>query len=457
MRNAVLAIGMTAAMFRVTLAAAKSACIVMGGFLSVMGPMHAEGGAVLPDPRNAAPTNSPPLANGSVTKEHFAFAGQQGYLDGPRREAFAGRDARPAFDDQGNIYFFTAFGWGAIRCIRTDGQIVTVTGNDYFTSDLKLVSGPASAFGNPAGVRGFSFGTPSGWLAVAGTPDEGEDKGCIYASDPHAGVARIFRNRDKGNRWWFERIVGGGKERAPRKRGGVVDAREIGLRSVAGLQLNKDKKLCVLGDGSFLEYDGGKLTCLLGPEDYGTSGPRQKNGEAAGPSEGFIGGDGSFYLSFYYSGYTTGSGGTASIWRASADGGKMEPFAKDNHNSHRDGDAMKDAGWHCGPHLCPHRNNIMFQPPGVVFTSTHDEDNIRRIRNGRVATLCVDGEWRENPGRGTPPVKAGNQWYVAPDCAAVRSYSGGDFEWDCRMWMLRNIDWNKSTIGGDASRKENKQ
>jgi len=65
---------------------------------------------------------SPGEADGPLRREHFAFVNQLSYLDGPRQEAMAGRDPRPAFDKQGNAFFLSAF-WssGSIRCVRADG------------------------------------------------------------------------------------------------------------------------------------------------------------------------------------------------------------------------------------------------------------------------------------------------------------------------------------------------
>lgn len=393
-----------------------------------------------------------------IAKEHFAFTRTMEYLDGPRREAMAGRDTRSAFDDRGNVYFYSGFGWGAIRCIRTDGRVVTITGNDYFTSDHNLAEGPASAFGNPTGVRGFSFGIPSGWMVAVGVPDEGEDKGCLYASDPHGGVARIFRNKAKGNRWWFERIIGGGAAKAPTKRGAIVGAKDVGFQRITNVQLDKERRLCIIGDGSVFVYADGKLNCLLGPNDYTPFGPKASDGKPEIPAQGFIGGDGSIYLCTYYngSGY---AGKGPSIWRISSDATKVEPIVRDNSPKFgvgKGGDAMTEATWNCGPHLSPNRNGDVHQPAGTIFPSTHDEDTVRRVMNGRVSILCADGEWRENPARDTPVLHAGAQWHFGPKGMLVRTYSGGDFELDNRMWFYRSVDWARPTLGANGKKEGGK-
>jgi len=413
--------------------------VVLAGAVAAGVAMVAPGdsGAPLPGP-SAGPTGGPPK------KELFAFVNQYEYLDGPRLEAMTGRAPKISWDEKGNLYFFPSYWYGAIRCIRTDGRIVPITGNDYWTLTLPLEEGPASTLGNPTGIRGFSYGIGTGCLAVQGAPIEGEEAGCVYVSHVHDGVVRVFRNKAKENRWWFERVAGGGKGGIPSKRGQSVAAKDVKLGQVGNLQVGRDGKLWIFVKGTFLQYENGKLTCLLGIEDYGAKGPKRK-GQPEAPAQGYIDGDGFFYMGTYFSG--SGYGGKApAIWRVSPDGAKVEPLAH-SHGSTRDGDAMKEAAWHCGPHFNFGRNDGRYQPPGILFTSCHDEAALRRIMGGRVSTLCKDGEWREIKGKGKKEAYVWFQtWQPGPDGASYEVDSGGDWRNDCRLYRITNIDYAKPTV-----------
>ena len=387
--------------------------------------------APLPGP-SAGPVKGPPK------KDLFAFINQYEYLDGPRLGAMTSRSPKLAWDEKGNMYFFASYWYGAVRCIRTDGRIVPIAGNDYWTLTLPLAEGPASALGNPTGIRGFSFGIPTGCIAVQGTPDEGGEAGSIYVSHMGDGVVRVFRNKAQGNRWWFERIAGGGKGKIPSKRGQSIAAKDVKLGQIGNLQIGLDGKLWVFTGGSFFRYENGKLACLLGPDDYvGQGGPTK------GCPQGHIGGDGSFYLGFYY----YGGGGGATIWRVSSDGAKREKFAGVAKRSVRDGDIGTEAGWHCGPHFAPGRNHGLYQPADVFFTGSHDEGALRRIKGGRIASLSLDGEWREFVGKASrkkAPIWFQN-WQIGPDGASYRTYAGGDWDNDNRMFRITGIDYAKPT------------
>jgi len=378
-------------------------------------------------------------------REHFAFCNCFEYLDGPRLEAMSGRSPNLAWDERGNIYFFATFWYGAIRCIRTDGRVVTIAGNDYWTPDLNLSEGPASAFPSPTGGSGTNFSYPSGGIAVQGAPDEGEDKGCIYVASHHGGIYRIFRNKSKNNRWWFAQAIGFGKAAVPRKRGETVAAKSVNLSYVSNLQIGLNGRLQLFVKGSFLEYHDGKLTCLLGPEDY--VGKADNGGPRQSCSEGYLAGDGSFYLGTYYDGEGYGSRGVA-IYRAKLANGivKVEPVAKAQSSQPRDGNALTEAGWFCGPHFAFGRNEARYQPPNVVFTSSHDEATLRRILDGRSATLCSDGQWREVT-KGDP--KTTPWWFhmcrIGPDGTFYQIYRGGDWGTDQRMYRITGIDSTRPT------------
>jgi hypothetical protein len=284
---------------------------------------------------------------------------------------------------------------------------------------------------------------------VQGVPDEGEDQGCIYVSDPRDGVTRIFRNKAQGDRWWFERIAGAGEGKAPTKRGQSVRAKDVALGRARYLQLGLDGKLWIYASGSFLQYENGKLTCLLGPDDYlgkGGEGPRKPC------TEGYLGGDGSFYLGTYHDGEGFGGKGVA-VYRVRVSSGtiRVEPYAKSQRGV-RDGDAMKEAGWHCGPHLVPGWNETRYQPPDVLIVSANDEAALRRIVGGRTSTLCMDGEWREVVGKGRHDEGGVSRplwfhaWRVGPDGTGWQVYSGGGWLHEYRLYRLTGIDLSRPTV-----------
>jgi len=401
------------------------------------------GGGGTPLPAGATPVKGP------LKREHFAFINQYGHLDGPRREAIAGRGPRIALDAKGNAYFFAAHYYGALRCVRTGGQVVSLSGNDYWNSDMPLTEGPASCLGNPYGVRGMSFGLPTGTLVVKGVPDEGADKGCIYTTDPYKNVVRVFRNKEKNNRWWFERIAGGGKTPAPQKRGQSAVAKEVAFRYMPRLQHDRNGKLVIFVDGAFYHCEAGKLVCLLGPADYKDKGIKLKKGPPT-PAEGFLAGDGSFYLGYYYSGAGEASE-RAAIWRVSPDGARVEPYVRDvKHGLNmKDGPALK-AEFACGPHLRPMINSPLMHPPDILIVSAHDEYALRRVKDGRVATLCKDGEWREFSKKPVLLKQSApwfRNWTPGPNGTAYLVYSGHK---DVRTWLISGIDWGKPTVGPKA-------
>ena len=381
------------------------------------------------------------------TKEVFAFVRMYEYLDGPRLEAMGGKSSNLAWDDKGNMYFFSSFGYGAIRCCRTDGRIVTISGNDYWNPTEYLPEGPASSLGAPTGGRGYHYSYATGDIAVQGIPEDGEDKGCIYVSGGIKGFVRVFRNKAKGNRWWFERIAGAGKAKAPTKRGQSVVAKDVALGRVHYLQFDLDEKLWLFAKGAFFHYKDGELTCILGPDDYlGKGGP----GPEKPCKEGYMGGDGSFYLGTYLTGEGYGATGTA-VYRVTISPDeviKVVPYARaQKRGVVLDGDAMTEASWHCGPHFAPGWNATRYQPANVLIVSANDEAALRRIVDGRTSTLCNDGEWRELVGKRTKTAPLWfHGWRIGPNSTGYQFYSGGDWAGECRLYRITGFDLSKPTV-----------
>jgi RNA polymerase sigma factor (sigma-70 family) len=390
-------------------------------------------------------SSAPPAAmGGPLVLEHFAFVLPDGYLNGPRKEAM---DHRAGFgpaeaDAKGNIYGMGSWGGVLIRCIRADGQVETITGEDYYMADFKLTEGPASALGTPP--RSFTYGLNAfAGLLVEGVPSEGEGKGqllCIMNNQ----VFKVWKNAEKGNRWWFKRIIGGGKTKLPQARGQSVPALDAEL-AISGCQLDKEHKLVIWTTaGSGYRYDGEKLNCFLSKADYQDKALKTKNGPV-GPGQFFLAADGAVYLGYYFTSDAAFKGDVAAIWRLSPDGSKAEPFAKSSRTASWDGDALTEAHFFCGPHFSA--VNSAFGPPEIFLTAAHDEATVRRVMNGRTSRLCLDGEWREVPGQGgklllfiSGPGRAG------PGAIYGSKGSGGsNHENDHRMYMVRGIDFSKPT------------
>jgi hypothetical protein len=390
-------------------------------------------------------TSAPPARGGPLTKDYFAFVLPGGYLNGPRREAMDHRGGfNPAeADAKGNIYGVGVYGGTLVRCIRADGQVETITGDDFTMADFKLDEGPASALGTPP--EGFTFGLAAPTLLmVEGAPADGEGKGHLLLAMKNQ-VFKIWKNAEKGNRWWFKRIIGGGKAKLPEARGQSVAALDAGFQ-LYGVQWDKDHKLILFTEGWAYKYDGDKLTCILSYNDYKDKALKSpKSGRPVAPRQFFLAADGSVYLGYYFCSDEAYRGQVPGIWRLSPDGSKAEPFAKNSGRSKGkyDGDALTEAAFYCGPHF---GGNSIFNPPEIFLTAAHDEATIRRIKDGRTSRLCWDGEWREVPSEG------GKQMiYIigltrgGPDTMFGAGATGIGRSNDYRMYLIKGIDFSKPT------------
>jgi hypothetical protein len=312
------------------------------------------------------------------------------HLDGPRLEAMTpGRPGAGLSDEAGNVFF-------GLRVLNNETGVITTIGDDYWQTNFKLAEGPLSAFYSyePYQVDGATF-----CRFVYGTPleegDEKGEKGGIYFADFWDGeVKKVFRNPEKDNRWWFKLVAGGGKGAPPQRKGESIPALEADLHGVMMLQVMPDDRLIVFRAGAFYELRDDKLVCLLGGDDH-------KSGK---PLLGVMGGDGVFYLGYYYGGL---KGVAADILRVLPDG-TVEPYVHGRFGGHRDGDGMH-TGYFCGPHFWAYMHNYKFLPKDTLFLCAHDDAYLRRARNGRVSTLCRGGEWREMIREDAK--KAGLHWF----------------------------------------------
>lgn len=143
--------------------------------------------------------------NNGITVEHVAFCGSYEHLDGPARSGMV-RDVWGASSDtNGNVYVFD-FVSNCIRAIRkSDGRLITITGNGHVTFGNPGVSGPAYTM--RMGSLENGLGVCMNELAVVGDPMSGA--GSLYVSDADGGViVRLYRNASEGDEWWYERIAG---------------------------------------------------------------------------------------------------------------------------------------------------------------------------------------------------------------------------------------------------------
>jgi RNA polymerase sigma factor (sigma-70 family) len=378
---------------------------------------------VAPSTSHSPPSSflSAPPAGSKPVAEPYAGCAIQGYLDGPRLETMWGGQGVGGYpDDKFNVYS----GW---RCIRADGRVVTIIGNDYWSIDV-CTEGPAASMPNV--FQGSGYGQHSGELVVMGNPIEGGDQDCFFAVS-NANVYRIWKNKEKGGRWWFKKVLG----------------QDAGMGGIWTAHATRDGRLILFAEKGFYAYADGKLSLLLGTEAWQAALPKDAKGRTCTATQGLLGGDGYYYLGTYYA-------GPPLILRVSPDGKKAEQYVSNVNGAdgqgHRDGAGI-GTGWFCGPHLSASRSNPRFAPPDCIFPSTHDDSDLRRVRDGRVSTFCEDGEWRElKTPRGDASGRALYEFRgvtMGPNGTALVTFGkriGG------RCGVIRGIDYAKPTVGPKA-------
>ena len=161
--------------------------------------------------------------------EHMAFCFGREYLDGPALEASCADHKIWTVDAKGNQYVM-ATPTMAVRCITTDGMVRTIAGDDRYLPYTGAEEGPACML--PSELGGAEAGHPGGgvYLTVKGLPRGGEDKGCIYTA-MGGYPSRLFKNKEKGGRWWYK-VVGKGGQPLPAKAGDSVAFKDVNLKGV---------------------------------------------------------------------------------------------------------------------------------------------------------------------------------------------------------------------------------
>ncbi len=378
----------------------------------------------------------------SVEVAPFAFVQAYGfYLDGPRLEAGWSRSLSFTLDGAGNIYTGDMYGEN-LRAIRTDGRVITITGDNYFNHGLNADEGPAAQLNISSGRGGYS----SLSTAIRGVPLEGA--GEIYLAFAR-GVFKVWKNPKQNGRWWFERIAGSTRRgaRTIAKTGESRDALKAEL-SGPRVQVLSDETLLVSTYAHVYHYEAGKLTCVLSPDDYskeitvGVTKVKPTGWAGIGgviryhePSE-----------SYFIVGYGV-------IWRYWPKTKRVEHFLGVDQGREGAGpglDGKKYTGdgptigaqWHCGPRL----PRFLATKPEFFFPTAADHLEVRRVTSGRQSTLCIDGRWRELPGMHPRDVlKIGKGWTVLEDGKTIyRTY--GRFL-DTRIMRIIGLDLTSPTVG----------
>jgi len=402
--------------------------LIAGAFLAgavAAGVAISTGGGQGPEPL-ASPGDPPKL-------EHFAVCADREYLDGPRLEAMNQSHKLAACDEKGNLFFVSAIANGALRVARADnGMVETVTSDDRWGTDLGLAEGPASAMPDLAGFVGCGSG--GGWIRPVGDPIAGEENGHIYIGAMGESPYKLYRNAEKGNRWWFRRIGGTGKETPPATVGQSAPLDRINL---AGVRMTGQADLMVWRGNLYrFEEEKNRLTCLLTIADYEKVAGRGSPGRSGGGID--ISEDGWFYVMHFK--------GNA-LYRVSADRKKGEHVVQATKQpiGNQDGPGLKTR-YHCGPYEFQLHKHF-------VFLKSIDSNSVRRFdgKNGRVSTLCTDGEFRERgPQQKRIEAIRGKGWLLGQADGASYiyiPYPGEERAGLCGIWRFGPIDPCRPTTG----------
>jgi hypothetical protein len=334
-----------------------------------------------------------------------------------------------------------------------DGIVETIAGDDRWPGNLKLSEGPAAYF--PAygmGPQAGDYSIPGAIITVSGLPLKGEEHGCIYFSWPNESPFKIYKSKEKGGRWWFKRIGTPGKSKPPAKAGEVAKLEETDL---TGAKIGNG---FIVWNGNVYEFDEAKMEmkCLFTLDEYIsrvesviTNWPGKRPGVSIGAPEHVARtSDGNFFLIYFWKTYPGGN-----VFKISSNGKQFEHIVKDVSDelkgkgvgANYDGHGLATT-WHCGPADISTCGN-------VLFLHSIDSVAVRRWMNGRVSTLCYDGEWRENPkGRGARGGVAVMAKHYQPGQGNPTNnyiyitYPGEENGGDRRVYRFGPVDFTKPTL-----------
>jgi len=370
---------------------------------------------------------------GAPGLEHTALAFGREYIDGPALEASSEGHKAGDVDAAGNLYMRGGPVF-AIRVLTPDGMIRTIAGDDRYLPNTEGCPDEGPACMLPSGdPTSLGYGREGAILRVIGLPMEGEDKGCLYASHIGDYPCKVFKNKEKNDRWWY-RFVGKGSVSLPTTVGASVDFKDVDLKGVIlyGTRFH--------ARGFLYEWNGrdGKITCRLTVGDYGDKCLHWKTGKALGAADqAVMGDDGTMYVLYYGKSYPHGQ-----IYRISKDRGKVEKIVECVKGG-KDGPGLQ-SGWHCGPLLI---KNVV---DDTLIISSVDSTYFRRWKNGRISTICEDdGEWREV--YGTKSSRRGfkaRDYVFSPQTGYVYvTYPGEDRGGITYMYRFGPVDVLKDTVG----------
>ncbi len=255
-------------------------------------------------------------------------------------------------------------------------------------------------------------------------------------------VWRVWRNPEKAGRWWAKALT---------------KTRFAGNPSIHTRRRNGKTEVILYHRGDAWLWDEGKdeLKPILSAKDYMSHEVwktirRERVGQ---PPKRFAPlNDGSFLLAPYEESYPVGA-----VVHVSADGKEAKLLCKNargNVDRDWDGDALTEVAFFGGPLL------VDVVEENIVLFTAIDDALLRRLRNGRVSTLCKDGEWREFPTKSAahysnapypyekcPANKApnwGRGYVVGPGGYFYQLYCmGGGDAW---VWRVGPIDWAKPSV-----------
>lgn len=377
-----------------------------------------------------------------------AFRQTSAYIDGPRLEAGITCDGGGVFDADGNLFRFDQALQG-IRCVRADGRVITITGDNCFgRGGVNAASGPASALRLNSKFRGYEGGIG---VAVRGNPLTA-GKGELYVTEAISGARfKVWMDEKRGNRWWQERWRATDPAKLPRQTGQSADA--DGLVTLGGTLLKDGSEMLTTNDGFAYRLAGGKVACVLSPADYeGREVVVQgkKTIVKAWKDQGSLTYD-ELGDSFIIIGYGI-------MWRCWPAAKKLEHFVGMGGNEGRGpGLDGKQYGWD-GPawgaqFFCGPRGPLCHPAiPDLFFPYAADDFSLRRAWKGRVATLYPDGEWREHPqgeksGSEPRPLWAfKNITFLKKDPSAFYVLVGREHN-DMAVYRVTGVDFTKPTVG----------
>ena len=380
-------------------------------------------------------------------REHFAFASGFDYLDGPRLESYLDRHGRYlSSDPDGNWYIMWKFSTSWIRVIRDDGMVETIAGGNHWTPNFGLSEGPAAYLPNMSMMpTAGDLYVPGFGIQVAGSPLKGEDEGCVYVFFRAYLPYKVYKNKEKNDRWWFKRLGTPKGTKLPTTRGESISLSEADLYEAgfSGPNLIRHKyNLYEINEAE------DKITCIVGIKDLKSrieeaslvTGLTDTKGSVK-PSHYARGEDGTIYIAYYFNGFGRRA------FKLSADQSKLEciVFHDSRMGDNRDGPGLR-TGWHCGP------SKVIIGGKNTPLFCSVDSGSVRRWVDGRVSVLCYDGEWREKNHK-VQKLKSKDVRSKVYQTAGFAlpyvylHYCGEEMGGDFRGYRVGPVDFEKPTVG----------